>query len=81
MNFITNSLEFEITRGNNDQAKIWEIVGLYLLHLINATCKDYSMGLYRNEGLVYYDTKHLLIWIYLERKFQEYWNLYGYKQI
>ena len=37
--------------GSNDGAEVCEIVGLYLLHLIDNVFKDDDIGLYRDDGL------------------------------
>ena len=42
---------FDVTMGAYDGAEVCELVGLYLLKLVNDQFPDLELGLYRDDGL------------------------------
>lgn len=42
---------FDVTMGSNDGAEICELVGLYVLHLLDEKCGRNNLGFYRDYGL------------------------------
>ena len=42
---------FDVTMGSYDGAEVSELVGIYLLHLVNTAFPQISFGLYRDDGL------------------------------
>ena len=46
-----NNSTFDVTMGSYDGAEICELIGIYLLHLVNDKFPEISFGLYRDDGL------------------------------
>ena len=50
-----NSL-FDVAQGAKDSAEVCELVGIYILNLINTKFPDLDFGIYRDDGLGCYET-------------------------
>ena len=42
---------FDVAMGSYDGAEICELVGLFILHRLNAAYSNGNIGLYRDDGL------------------------------
>ena len=43
--------EFDVPMGCFDGAEVCELLGVYILHLLNTVMKKENVGLYRDDGL------------------------------
>ena len=49
--------DFDVTMGRIDGAKVWELVGLYLLNILKSEFGGKNIGLYRDNGLSCFENK------------------------
>ena len=43
--------DFDVSQGSHDGAELSDMVGLYILHIINTQLPEEDVGLYRDDGL------------------------------
>ena len=48
---------FDVTMGSFDGAEVCELVGLYLLNILKSEFGGKNIGLYRDDGLSYFENK------------------------
>ena len=43
--------DFDLTMGRFDDAELWQLVGLYILHILGGKYGKHRIGFYRDDGL------------------------------
>ena len=46
-------MKFDVPMGGYDSSQITDLVGLYILHVLNRIINPDHVGLYRDDGLMY----------------------------
>ena len=47
--------DFDVSMGSFDGAKIWQLVGLYIVHILNTKYGRNLNGIYRDDGLACFE--------------------------
>ena len=46
-------VNFDVPMGGYDSSQIADLVGLYILHILNRIINSEQLGLYRDDGIIY----------------------------